>query len=451
MRLTWAICHRDGTEKGWIIDRLPGSSVTVELNGQRSASIRANAEERLSRLVHPGRTRIKTHCIPEAAGTAAEPTDPDSYLLHNGLILEPRAIATDEEETVIELPSVDQSWRLLNASHAALPIVEPGEHAPALPAAEEMEQSAAMWDLIERADARAVALAAEYPDDPPPTLGIVAGDLVDTGKTRLYRPGADVKTTWDELVTRARKNRAPDFELQPVDREDGIHARLNTFWRRQGRDRTERVVLEYGYNLSGFDWEPTIVDPGLINSLALVGQGRGTRAPVWVAENHSSMRRQGVYHRTEYAGDVSSLAELRSRAEERVAKRSFPVNFFDLVLPAQAGGQVRGWLRDALGNIVEEADPRGEYMLPPSFGPPAEGFDFWLGDQVTVRVHDLFRFGLADKFPGVQTDFVVRITAATFTEADEDGTVVVSLTATPALDKAHVTGYASAVDTDTPG
>ncbi len=437
MHLTWALCHRGGAEKDFVWERV-GGSVTLALNGQRTGIVTISSEESLAREVHPGRTRMKVWMH-----TGGE--DPEKQLILNGLIIQPRA-----NWDTTELPIVDQSHRLLNAHHARIlrknPVGDENEFEDEFDLPEEVEISQSMWNMIRDADRRTRQLNADYfdPDDPAPTMGIIEGDLADTGIEREWGL-SDLRTTWDALQARARRKGGPDFELQPLDREDDIHARFNTFHPKQGTEQFDKVVLELGHNLSDIGWEPSIVDPGLCNRYMLVGQGRHSIAPVYVAENVGSINAFGLYSRIESTSDDVDLDELEARAKAYIQHRAWPVDFFDLVLPVEVGGTPVGYSRDALGNVVPIDG--GDFAAPPQFG-----VDYWLGDYITVRVHDRFRFQLQlnqEENPDApQTDFPCRVTEATLEEADADGNVVVSLIVQPDVDSANVTGYESFIYTD---
>lgn len=431
MHLTWAICNREGREWGWLWERT-GGEVTIELNGQRTASVETSLEERITNFIHPSKSRCKVWCHPEA-------DDPGGFLLHNGLILNPESTGTR-----VAIPSVDQSVRLLNASPSQLPI--PDESRAGLWDAAELDDSALMWEVINRADRRQRQLNLAEPDspNPVPSLGIIEGALADAFKVRSTKI-VEGKTAWDGLLEVANRDHSPDFELEPLDREDGVHAALNTFYPRQGADRRDEVVLEWGVNLSpDFRYEPSGVD--LCNRFVAIGRsGSGGRAPVYVGENRESMGRYGVYQREE-SFDTNDLDKLADHAHDYLAYHAFQVNFVDLIPAVEIGGTAVGFNRDAEGNLVALDD---EFAVPPRFGPRVGlGFDYWIGDTITVRAKDQFQFNVDKDIPGPDTDLVVRITAATLKEIDEAGNVAVALTAAPVIPAAHVGGYESEIRTD---
>lgn len=438
MHLTWAICNREGREWGWLWDR-EGGEVSVGLNTARNAVVSTSLEERPAEWIHPSKSRCKVFCHPEAHDPGA-----GGYLLHNGLILNPRSVGDR-----VEIPSVDQSCRLLAGNPSILPTT--AEQAdPALRTSlwtpVELKDSELMWELIDRTDRRQRQLNLEDPDspNPVPSCGIIQGNLADSFKVRSTRIG-DGKTTWDALTGIATRDHSPDFELEPLDREDGVHAQLNTYYPRQGSDRRDDVILEYGVNVPGnFDYEPSGID--LCNRFVAYGEAfAGGIAPVYVAENRESMGRYGVWQREEQFStqDIDKLADI---AHDWVALHAFQINYVDVIPAVEIGGTAKGFDRDAQGNLVELDD---EFMVPPRFGPRVGlGFDYWIGDTITVRAKDQFQFHVDKDQPGPDTDLYVRVTDARFQEVDAAGNVAVALTLAPVVSAAHVGGYATRVRTE---
>lgn len=430
MHLTWAICNRDGKEWGWLWERSQGE-VTIDLNGQRTATVETSLEERIADWIHPTKSRCKVFCHPEA-------NDPEKFILHNGLILNP---VSDGQR--VEIPSVDQSVRLLNASPARLPTEESPE---SLWDAVEMEDSELMWEIIERSDERRIELNLEEPDspNPVPSHGVIQGDLADSFKTRSSRI-VEGQTTWDGLLEIAGRDHSPDFELEPLDREDGIHSALNTYYPRQGANRRDEVILEYGINIppEGFNYEPSGVD--ICNRFVAIGQAQYGFAPVYVAENRMSMGRYGIWQREESftTKDIDKLADI---AHSRVALSAFQINYVEVTPAVEIGGTARGFCRNADGTYGQLSD---EFMVPPRFGPRVgQGFDYWVGDTITVRAKEQFQFHVDTDIPAYDTDMVMRVVSATFREVDEAGNVAVTLTLTPVVEAAHVGGYETEIRTD---
>lgn len=429
MHLTWALARESGQVQDWIEDR-QSASVTIGLNAGRTASLNASLEDNAVNRIHAANSRLKVWLTP-AEGA--------SRLIFNGSILQPRATGRR-----VEIPAVCPHHRLLKASPAPLPLastVESDEdREEAWEPIRDMETSELMWELIHRSNLRAQEmrdLGWSVED-----LGIIEGNLAATRISRSIRP-SDVKPTWDQLVDYSKGRRTPDFELVPLDRTDHVHARFDTHYPKQGTDKRDEVVLEYGHNLSDFAWEPSGAD--LCNRYVLVGKGTGKYAPAYVAENRQSMQRFGVHELIESAPDTKKIEELERRAIEHVAKRAFLVNFVDVTLPVpKAGEGAIGYERDALGDLVEA---NGSFASPPEFGPD---LDCWIGDVVTLIAKDQFRRLPNRNHKTAAPDLAVpcRITDATYNEIDRDGNVAVSLTTAPIVDRANVTGYESLVRLD---
>jgi hypothetical protein len=214
MQLTWAICDELGGVRDWITER-QNASVDLGVNKERTGTVTASIEDEAVQTVRPGKSRLKVYCHPEAG-------DPASFLLLNGLIMQPKV-----DGTRVELPAVDPAGgRLPNASPAPYPVksaaIDPFWQI------EELEQSQWMSFIIARSDSRAHVLNLAEPDRPPvPRMGIVDGTLADSGIYLIRKPG-DTQTTWDELVARSQMDRAPDFEFEPLDNDAARTSSLST-------------------------------------------------------------------------------------------------------------------------------------------------------------------------------------------------------------------------------
>jgi hypothetical protein len=423
MHLTWALCFQSGKERGWLWDRQNGQ-VSVGLNDQRTASVETSLEENVIRILRggeslsPGRGRVKVWAH-------IEDEDPLRYLLFNGRIEAPKTTGTR-----IELPAVCPSGRLLKSSPAVYPS-DPDE-TPAEWDVEELEQSEAMWQLIHRSDRRAREL------DHVETTGIIKGDLDNSRKVKNWK-FSDGSTTWDLELDLSKGDRSPDFELEPLDRDDYIHAQLNTFWPKQGSNKTDSVILEYGRNIApnDFSYEPTTND--LCNRYALVGSSDGLYAPVYVAENKPSMKTYGVHHEDGTA-DTSDMDKLKDKAKAHVAKLCRPVKFVDVTTSVEMGGTAVGFSRSPEGEFIPLEGDR--WAVPPKFGPGSD-FDYWIGDTVTIRAVEQFNFDVGGGARFVPGDLHARVIDAVFNEIDKDGNVAIDLTLAPIHDLAHTTGYES--------
>lgn len=437
MHLTWAICHDTGKRKGFIGTR-SNAEVVIELNGQRSATVETSLEEHVSTLIRPGRTRVKVW-LHRRAG------EPGGAIVHNGLIIQPRSLGTR-----IEIPSVGPHFRLLKAG------VDPLPEGPGNPdnwSPQTYELSEAMWEIIYRAEKRQRELQAlADPGNVIPDFGVIQGVLADSGLTdEFFFP--DGKTAWDELTDQAKGKHMPDFDFAPLDRDDSVNAQFDTYHPRMGRDLTNTVILEFGRNLSGDEnsitIEPNITD--LCNRCVMVGRsvGSSSQAPAWVTEDTISIGRYGIHQFTD-SRDTSDLDKLQKAAEAYVERHAFQTNFIEVVPAVETDGLARGYARTALGDWI--AEPDNEYEVPPAFG-PGDDFDYWLGDEITVRAKDQFTFDIDRDQAGPDTDFRARVTAATLREVDDAGNVGVALTLAPVVDSdmaGAVGGYASRVKTALP-
>lgn len=430
MFFTWEICHDTGERKGFLNNRVDGE-VTVALNDQCTHTVKASLEESVSSLIRPGRTRMKVRCH-------ILPGDVDVFLLANNLIQQP--ISSGD---YVEIPGVDTSIRLLNASHTPYP--ESGVAAAEWDASS-LDRSEILWELVWRADKRRRQLQDEHDLDMDdvivPTIGISEGTLAAAGVPEDFKT-PDGPITWDVLKDYADRDGWPDFELEPVDNIGDYHvADFNTYSPQRGADRTQEAILEYGHNLSadpdGFQYEPSGVD--LCNRVAFIGRG----GKVWVAEDTISINRYGIWQGHDQQVNTGDIDKLQALAESFIKKHTFHVNFVNVVPAVEQGGTARGWHRDALGNWTSLGGQ--EYAAPPIFAPRDKGGDYYLGDTITIRAKDQFTIDVPLDPSIPDTDFHARVMGATYRELDDAGNVGVSLTLVPDIpDDPNVGGYQSAV------
>lgn len=433
------LCRHDGREFRLLEDREPGAFVEVELNGQRTASITIPASQVEDRQtgaarVHAGRSRLKVFAHKYVS-------DPDRVLIFNGLITSPRAF----DDRVV-LPAVDQSIRLFHASPAPLDAVGEGS----IRIINE-EASLGLWKMIYRSNKRVIELQqSTHPDAP--GIGIRKGTLADTGITRqLVLPDGPV--CWDTLTEEVARRNSPDFELEPLDTEgekdDGegageIHAKFNTYYPRQGTNRASglnSVILEDRLN-SRIEHEPSATDPGICNRFIAVGRSwGGSIAPVYVAENKSSIETFGVWQEIDGSIGIVDLNRLQRYAEGQVAARSRVTQHFDVRPAVEAGGQARGWQRDA--NDIPFID-NDTFQVPPTFLPGDAG-DYWIGDTVQLRSRR-FYMGV-ERLGQIDGEFEARITRGRFTELDAAANVGVELETVVDDNAGDVSGYRSEIFT----
>jgi hypothetical protein len=247
-----------------------------------------------------------------------------------------------------------------------------------------------------------------------PGLGIIRGDL--PGSVLRDRTYYDLQNVWEALLNLSQVIDGPDFELEPLDRTDGVFAQLNTFPQHQGTDRSEDVKFEFGVgatNADAFGWQPS--GEQLVNRYIMAGatpEGSPT-TPAWISESLDSQR-LGIYEATEVDTEITDIATLKERADGVITTRAFPLDFFTLQPALQQAGQ-------------EEV----EAGVSPRFGPPTDpDADFWLGDTIGV----VAREGL------MSVELTGRATGATLTTADGAGNVAVAVSFTSPDQAAGVSG-----------
>lgn len=245
--------------------------------------------------------------------------------------------------------------------------------------------------------------------------GIIRGVLASSVlRDRTYY---DLTNAWQAMVDMSQVIDGPDFDLQPLDREDGIFAQLDTHYPKLGSDLSGAVLLEYGVgaeNATGFGWQPS--GEQLCNRFIMAGATpeESLTTPAYIAENVDSQRLFGIYAATEVDTEISEMATLKERADGVVGTRAFPLDFFS-VQPA----------------LMEDGKVEVEYGVPPRFGPPTDpDADFWLGDTIGALAQE---GALSKALTG-------RVVAAVLSTADKAGNVAVNVTLSPPDKAAGGTG-----------
>ena len=209
----------------------------------------------------------------------------------------------------------------------------------------------------------------------------------------------------------------PDFELEPLDRTDGVFAQLNTYYPKQGIDRSGSVALEYAVgagNAASFGRQPS--GEQLCNRFIAAGETpeEFPTTPAWLSENVESQRLFGIYEANEVDTEVSEIQTLKEKADNVVATRAFPLDF----VTAQPAIQEPG--RDEV-----------EAGVPPRFGPPTDpDADFWLGDTIKLVARE----------GELRKTLTGRAVVATLSTADTAGNVAVAVGFSPPDHVAGVTG-----------
>ena len=379
--LDWQITDRNQYPIARLFDRRLGR-VTVARNGPRSASVAVALDDPATLRALPLKALLKVRL--------------GGDLIFCGRITSP-AFA-------------DQAGAGEGGASTTIAALDPANHlercfTKGLAAFAAVDQSEIMQALIDHVADRA--------------HGVVEGDLWTGGADR-DRTYFDGKQVWAALSEMSAVIDGPDFELEPVDATEGTIAQLNTF-ETQGDLRP--AIFEYGFgrhNVAGFAYEPA--GESVCNKFTAVGTATNGVAPAYVAESLGSQAEfGGTFERFEAFSDISDVATLEAYAKEQVRRYAFPVEFFDLGLPAQnASGDVEG--SDFTGTAFGD---------PPACGPSR---DYWIGDTITARI----RRNLAIDVQG-------RIDQLELTE-DEQGAVTVKVTCTPTFTEAtDVTGASTTV------
>jgi hypothetical protein len=366
--------------------RLPGGQVALAINDRRTGQAPIGFDEPAAAQVRPLVTVLKARW----AG---------SQLL-TGVVLRPQFAGAQRTVTV---PAIDPSARLAAAFIGAR---SDGAGLPGAPVGDPwhwaaVDQSEMLARLVEHASPTAAELAEGTPDH-----GVIRGSLPATvNRDRTYEVG---KQIWEAMTQLSAVIDGVDFELEPLDRTDGVLAQLNTYTPFQGTDRSDEVVLHYGWgrhNASDFSWEPA--GDILKNRSTRVGQAPtgGGPAPTATEEQAESRRENGIW--AEYQGDTDVIDQptLVDHANATLAKYAWPVDFFT-VIPATDDGT--GWRRTAQGALEQLP---GRYGVPPLFHPNGA---YWLGDIIRVVARDR---------PGLDEDLVGRVLGAKLTNAPNGGVV----------------------------
>lgn len=343
-------------------------SVTLTLNGGRSASVPVSFDDPAAALMQPLTTVIKAvwdrgHLF---TGVAVRP----QYSGRN------RTITISARDPSIRMQAFQIGAR---SDGAGLPSYNNGVYGWV-----GVDQSEMIARLMEHATPTAAETAAGVPSH-----GIIRGSL-PTSRTRdrVYEPGKQVWEAWTQLVGVVD---GVDFDLRPLDQTDGSYVALDTYYPMMGSDRSDNVIFQYGWgseNLVDCDIEPAgdIVKNRSIH-VGQLDEVSQTQPTSGVVDRSESVQISGIY--SDYVGesDIISAATLTEHALGTVTTYGYPPFFISMV-PAQDDGS--GYRINASG--VLEILPK-RYGSPPVLGPSA---DYWIGDIVSVVVRDgpAFNFDL---------------------------------------------------------
>jgi hypothetical protein len=351
-----------------LVNRRAGSSGQVALNGQRTATVELAVEDPDAALIEAGvYLKVKLRNAPLFIGRLVLP----GFNLSSSDISTLTAAAVDPSFALVR--NFIKFLRRDSTNYVAPPL--DGSGVPTAPARRDGSYFVWAWRGVELEQAHLLAFLIECADASPdekargiPSHGIKRGtlqegpfDRISGGHVADYSTG---KNTWEALTEIADLENAVDFELEPVDADDGTLCLLNTFYPRQGTDKHATVELDFGLgrnNVQALTYQPS--GETLCNRFIAVGKAdrRGWASQI-VAENAVSQQRYGVLEDHD-AFETRSIDRLRAKARAQVAARAFPVEFVD-------------------ATILDEDEPGAL-----RFG-PGDDDDFWLGDVVTVRARE---------------------------------------------------------------
>ncbi len=267
-------------------------------------------------------------------------------------------------------------------------------------------QEQIMWSLIEKA---------------PVGHGVIKGVLSASGinRDRTYPPTKEIGLALQQM---SEVINGPDFEFEPIVLSDGTIARFNTFYPKQGTDKSDDVVFvhrEEPNSSTKFNLAPA--GDEMCNRCIAIGapQQEPTETspyglyPGYVAEHAASVALYGALEKRLMLEDVIETPTLQAHAQAEVAAHAFPIPYFDFTSAPEPIGQESG---DGV--------------------PPVFGQDYWIGDTVGCEAH---LPALAEPL-----ELAGRITDARLTE-DEAGQITTKLSCSIAVSSAGIGGQAVTV------
>lgn len=383
--LDFRLCDLKGRTIGEIED-LPGSQVIIGLSDRRTASVSVSFDDPAAGKVSPLRTVLKARL--------------NDAPVYSGVILRPQFRGRERRAS---LPSVDPSARL-----AAFHFGQRADGAAPTGAAgvpyrwTQLDQVEMLRRMISHAQLTTAELASGAPGH-----GITFGDTPMSGvlRDREYEQG---KQVWEAMQQLHSVINGFDFELEPIDTEDGNLVKLNTFYPFQGQDKRSTVEFNYGWgqeNLADYTWDRA--GDLVKNRSTQVGKkDEDTGAqPSASWTNDESVVKYGLWGEWRGQPEVTLIPTLEEDAYTSVISYGEPINFLDL-RPALDDGS--GWYRDAT-NVLRRA--QGKFGVAPRFGKNA---DYYIGDIVSLVIRDGF----------VSLDIAVRVVGATITRVSNGGVLV---------------------------
>jgi hypothetical protein len=407
MYLDFELCDRNQNVLTRLDNRRPGGWVEVGLDAARRGFCPLSLEDSAYAQAAAVETLLRV--------TLRGPGEFAKTLFIGRVIIPEQGSSEDEEQ--LGLNAVDPFFQL---ERSLIRSVAGAVWNPVTFAA--TDQSQIMWSLISGVAAN--------------DHGIVEGSLpASMNRDRTYVPGKEVGAA---LVEMSEVIGGPDFELEPVAGEGtDTLARFNTFYPRQGSDKSADVVFVHGaapYTASNFIHAPG--GDGIVNRVVVVGAPMNEEGeeetplatfPSYVAEHAASIAQYGVFEKVVQLEDVTEVATLRAHAEGIIAASAYPIPFFDFTAsPEQADGGVVG--SDGV--------------------PPRFGIDYWIGDTIACHAYlgavSVDESGApldAEGNPVEPLKVTGRITDAVITEL-ESGQVAVKLSCSPEVKSEGITGEA---------
>lgn len=392
MGLRWALCDADGRELAPLADFL-SDRLEVNLNGLRTGTVTVSLEDEVVPLAKPAETRLKCWL--------------DDYITLNAAVHLPHHEGGVENQGGTLSISATDNTKLATASTISWPPLAG------------YDQSDILALLVAHANYFAQATYIGI-DAGSREHGIILGDLPRSViRDRGYFDG---KNIWEALVEMSGVIDGPDFELNPLDRDDGTFMQFNTFYPKQGRDRTD-LTFEGGFGADNITWawDPTAEE--LTNVVVYAGAPTDflaagytvSRALAYIAFNKESVKKIGPYTQFIVDTSVSEVGTLQSLAQAIVAARAWPIDSFTIA-PA----------------LSEDGADEARLGVPPRFGPTADpDADYWLGDEISAFIRE----------DGVVKELAGRVQSAVLSTADAVGNVATEVVCVPAERFAAVSGW----------
>lgn len=410
--LRFAVCDLTGAAVADAANPLAGSQVVTPLNGRITGTLNLSFEDPAARFCYPLLRLVKCWF--------------DGEIIACGPILKPRF---DMAARTVQVPFFgDPSYRLersfinnrgdtdFDTNAGVLPAMTDDPYTGPFPNIGGKDQADIVARLMEHAGVSAAEAAAGVPG-----IGIVRGSLQSGGVTRsrVYETGAQVL---QQMLDMTGVIDGIDLAFTPLDRTDGILAKLDTYYPARGVDKSADCVFEYGLgldNATNVVWEPS--GDTVENRVTYQGQSNEGQPPnVYQSNMPESQLLFGVYQNYVGRSDVLYTTTLQALARDECSSHAFPIDSFEIT-PALDDGT--GRLRDRETGAITRLD--GRYGKPPKISPSG----LWVGDTVGVRAYDR---------PTVEFEGSGRIYEITLS-LDSDGATVPEIKATPSTIDVPVT------------